>query len=70
MATLTARAVILRCPRCRGRLMAGQDWHGAYDSCLMCGYVHDHLAGPPIDAVPTDPTMQRRREPSHGKTRL
>lgn len=33
------RRVLARCPRCHGRLFFHHDQHGAYLSCLTCGYV-------------------------------
>ena len=53
------------CPRCRGRLLAGRDSHGAYSSCLACGFVHEWVSGPAIDLLAHTAPGQRRREPSH-----
>jgi hypothetical protein len=58
------------CPRCRGKLLTAQDQHGAYRSCLTCGYVEERLSGPAIDR-PTEADSRRRwRQPSHGRRRL
>ena len=41
---MTARSAP-RCPRCRGRLAAERDRHGAYLSCFTCGFTQDALLG-------------------------
>jgi DNA-directed RNA polymerase subunit M/transcription elongation factor TFIIS len=30
-----------RCPRCSGNLYLDRDYHGWYEQCLQCGYMHD-----------------------------
>ncbi len=29
------------CPKCHGDLIAGEDMHGRYLSCIQCGYLKD-----------------------------
>jgi hypothetical protein len=61
------------CPRCRGSMILERDWHGAYSTCIACGFVHEMLSSPPLGLAAEDearPARQRRREPSHGKLRL
>ncbi len=61
------------CPRCRGQMFVERDLHGTYGSCIICGYVHDVLIGPPIDFAAEEasrPPRIRRRGPSHAQSRL
>lgn len=41
------------CPRCNGDLMIDKDEYGWYETCLMCGYLHDlellAVAGRPVE---------------------
>ena len=30
-----------RCPKCGGNLYLDRDYHGWYEQCLQCGYIHD-----------------------------
>jgi len=30
-----------RCPKCGGNLYLDSDFHGYYEQCLQCAYVHD-----------------------------
>ncbi|HZP25491.1 MAG TPA: hypothetical protein VFB90_00410 [Dehalococcoidia bacterium] len=60
------------CPRCNGSMIYEEDWHGAYSTCICCGYVHEVGAIPALDlqAELNNDHRQRRRQPSHGKLRL
>jgi hypothetical protein len=42
------------CPRCRGRLFAGQDRYGSYQSCLTCGFMGEVLGGGSLALVPPE----------------
>ena len=33
------------CPKCHGDLVAGEDIHGRYVSCIQCGYLRDETPG-------------------------
>ena len=33
------------CPKCHGDLIAGEDLHGRYLSCIQCGYLKDETPG-------------------------
>ena len=33
------------CPKCHGDLIAGEDIHGRYVSCIQCGYLRDETPG-------------------------
>ena len=33
------------CPKCHGDLIAGEDVHGRYLSCIQCGYLRDETPG-------------------------
>ena len=63
-----------QCPRCNGRLYATRDWAGTYSSCMICGYVHEWSSPIGIalaeEGTATGARRQRRREPSHGRSRL
>ena len=63
-----------QCPRCNGRLYTVRDWAGTYSSCMICGYVHEWCTpiavGVVEDGTGTRAPRQRRREPSHGRSRL
>jgi len=30
-----------RCPKCGGNLYIDKDYHGWYEECLQCAYMHD-----------------------------
>ncbi len=30
-----------RCPKCGGNLYMDKDYHGWYEQCLQCAYMHD-----------------------------
>lgn len=30
-----------RCPKCGGNLYLDKDYHGWYEQCLQCAYMHD-----------------------------
>ena len=30
-----------RCPKCGGNLYIDKDYHGWYEQCLQCSYLHD-----------------------------
>jgi hypothetical protein len=30
-----------RCAKCGGNLYIDRDYHGWYEQCLQCGYMHD-----------------------------
>ncbi len=30
-----------RCPKCGGNLYIDKDYHGWYEQCLQCAYMHD-----------------------------
>jgi len=30
-----------RCPKCGGNLYIEKDYHGWYEQCLQCAYIHD-----------------------------
>ena len=49
-----------------------EDWYGAYSTCLSGGYVYEGggRAGAELVAEMNGDTLQRRRQPSHGKLRL
>ncbi|MEX0801182.1 MAG: hypothetical protein WD379_08195 [Dehalococcoidia bacterium] len=48
-----------------------EDWHGAYSTCLSCGYVYEFGATAALELETQDGEhRQRRRQPSHGKLRL
>jgi hypothetical protein len=42
--------LLTRCPRGHGRLLREEDAHGAYLSCLSCGFVREAPAAPDADA--------------------
>ena len=60
------------CPRCSGSMLFEEDWHGAYSTCLSCGYVYEFGATAAIELENegNGEHRQRRRQPSHGKLRL
>jgi len=58
------------CPRCRGSMLFEEDWHGAYSTCLSCGYVYEFGATVELEQEGNGEHRQRRRQPSHGKLRL
>ena len=35
------RNVDSRCPRCGGKILIDKDFHGWYEQCLQCSYMHD-----------------------------
>ena len=37
------------CPKCHGDLIAGEDIHGRYLSCIQCGYMRDLLPHPAME---------------------
>jgi hypothetical protein len=48
-----------------------EDWHGAYSTCLSCGYVYEFGATAALELENEGGEhRQRRRQPSHGKLRL
>ena len=53
-------------------MLMEEDWHGAYSTCLSCGYVHEFgaIAALDLETEGNDGHRQRRRQPSHGKLRL
>lgn len=48
----------MTCPRCRGLMFSEQDRHGAYATCLTCGYVSE--AEPPAEWVPAESKIGHR----------
>lgn len=30
-----------RCPKCGGNLIIDRDYHGWYEQCLQCAFMHD-----------------------------
>ena len=58
------------CPRCSGSMLFEEDWHGAYSTCLACGYVYEFGATASLELEAEGEHRQRRRQPSHGKLRL
>jgi DNA-directed RNA polymerase subunit M/transcription elongation factor TFIIS len=58
------------CPRCSGSMLFEEDWHGAYSTCLSCGYVYEFGATAALELEAEGEHRQRRRQPSHGKLRL
>ncbi len=60
------------CPRCSGFLLFAEDWHGASDTCLNCGYIYEFgaAAALELEREGSKDHRQRRRRPSHGKLRL
>ncbi len=66
-------ATPIQCPRCTGSMLAESDMHGAYSSCLACGYVYENrvISVFELEQEQTvEAGRQRRRQPSHGKLRL
>lgn len=56
----TSRHIRARCPRCQGPLLLEQDLHGAYLSCLMCGFVLEERTSLPAEDRDVDrPTWWR-----------
>ncbi len=53
------------CPRCGGNMLFEEDMHGAYSTCLSCGYVFEPNLGPEELR-----NLSRRRSPYHGKIKL
>ncbi len=35
------RSIDRRCPRCGGKILIDKDFHGWYEQCLQCSYMHD-----------------------------
>jgi hypothetical protein len=60
------------CPRCSGAMLYEEDWHGAYSTCISCGYVYEFGATATLDFENEGNRehRQRHRQPSHGKLRL
>jgi hypothetical protein len=40
-----------QCPRCRGRMLAENDYYGAFGTCMTCGYVSESRDVPPEDML-------------------
>ena len=38
-----------KCPKCHGDLIAGEDIHGRYVSCIQCGFLKDDTPGELIE---------------------
>jgi ribosomal protein S27AE len=61
------------CPRCTGFMLAEDDTHGEFSTCVQCGYVHENEVADPEDIKKEEELAfgkLRRRQPSHGKLRL
>ena len=57
------------CPKCHGDLIAGEDMHGRYVSCIQCGYLKDvpeegshPLAGKTFVIDAPKPTKKRQKK--------
>ena len=53
------------CPRCGGSMLFEKDIHGAFSTCLSCGYVFEPNLGPKELR-----NLSRRYNPYHGKMKL
>lgn len=54
------------CPRCNGSMLFEEDWHGAYSTCLSCGYVYEFgVTAASVLNEQGGEHHQRRRHPSH-----
>ena len=51
-------------------MLFDEAWHGAYSTCLSCGYVYEFGATAALELEAEGEHRQRRRQPSHGKLRL
>lgn len=63
----------MQCPRCLGAMLAESDAHGAFSTCLACGYVYESRVISVFELEQeqaVEEGRQRRRQPSHGKLRL
>lgn len=49
------------CPRCQGNMLFEKDIHGAYSTCLSCGYVYE----PNNAYLESTKKLSRLRNPSH-----
>ena len=38
---MSKRGISRRCPKCGGNLIIDRDYHGWYEQCLQCAYMHD-----------------------------
>ena len=41
------------CPKCRGDMYQDEDFYGAYQGCLQCGYVRELAKASTVTPEPT-----------------
>lgn len=68
--TVTPSVPPKSCPRCTGSLLFEEDMHGAYSTCINCGYVYEFGATAAAELENEGEPRQRRRQPMHGQLKL